>query len=170
MYYNFRFMDAILKTNIKGYLIDILIEKGYNISYNETYKKSENNTLNKTEILQKKIKEKIVSLLYLDKDNLSNFEKSLVSDDKVLEKHFNLRLLLKNKIDDKLVESITENLFIETIKCKYTKIKICKEIMSLLEINNLQLLNKELTKKFKNIMDNEWLKENIEIIKKIFEI
>ena len=75
-----------------GYLIDILIEKGYNISYNETYKKLENNTLNKTETLQKKIKEKIVSLLYLDKDNLSNFEKSLVSDDKVLEKHFNLRL------------------------------------------------------------------------------
>ena len=51
-------------------------------------------------------------------------------------------------------------MFIETIKCKYTKIKICKEIMLLLEINNLQLLNKELTKKFKNIMDNEWLKEN----------
>ena len=29
---------------------------------------------------------------------------------KVLEKHFNLRLLLKNNIDDKLVDSITENL------------------------------------------------------------
>jgi hypothetical protein len=27
-------------------------------------------------------------------------------------------------------------------------------------VDNLQLLNKELTKKFKNIMDNEWLKEN----------
>ena len=39
MYYNFRFMDAILKTNIKGYLIDILIGKGYNITYNEIYKK-----------------------------------------------------------------------------------------------------------------------------------
>lgn len=169
MYYNFRFMDAILKTNIKGYLTDILIEKGYNISYNDIYTKPGNNTFNK-ETLQKKIKEKIVSLLYLDKDNLTDFEKLLVSDDKVLEKHFNLRLLLKNNIDDKLVDSITENLFIETIKSKYTKIKICKEIMILLEINNLQSLNKEITKKFNNIIDNVWLKENIKIIKKTFEI
>ena len=46
----------ILKTNIKGYLTDILIEKGYNISYNDIYTKPENNTLNK-ETLQKKIKE-----------------------------------------------------------------------------------------------------------------
>jgi hypothetical protein len=42
-------------------------------------------------------------------------------------KHFNLRLLLKNKIDEILVISITENLFIETINSKYTKIKICKD-------------------------------------------
>ena len=83
MYYNFRFMDAILKTNIKGYLIDILIGKGYNITYNEIYKKE---TLNKLEITQKNIKEKIVKLLYLNKDNLTEFEKSLVSDDKILEK------------------------------------------------------------------------------------
>jgi hypothetical protein len=106
----------------------------------------------------------------LDKDNLTDFEKSIISDDTVLDKHFNLRLLLKNNINDKLIESITENLFIETIKCKYTKIKICKEIMLLLEIDNLQLLNKELTKKFKNIINNEWLKENIAIIKKTFDI
>jgi hypothetical protein len=170
MYYNFRFMDAILKTNIKGYLIDILIEKGYNISHNEIYKKSENNILNKTETLQKKLKEKIVNLLYLDKNNLTDFEKSIVSDDKVLDKHFNLRLLLKNNINDKLIESITENLFIETIKCKYTKIKICREIMTLLEIDDLQSLNKDLTKKFKNIINNEWLKENLDVIKKTFEI
>ena len=42
--------------------------------------------------------------------------------------------------------------------------------MILLEINNLQSLNKDLTKNFKNNIDNEWLKENIEIIKKTFEI
>ena len=42
--------------------------------------------------------------------------------------------------------------------------------MILLEINNLQSLNKEITKKFNNIIDNVWLKENIKIIKKTFEI
>ena len=68
-------------------------------------------------------------MLYLDKDNLTDFEKLLVSDDKVLEKHFNLRLLLKNNIENKLVDSITENLFIEKIKSKYNKIKNCKEII-----------------------------------------
>ena len=167
MYYNFRFMDAILKTNIKGYLIDILIGKGYNITYNEIYKKE---TLNKLETTLKNIKEKIVKLLYLNKDNLTVFERLLVSDDKILEKHFNLRLLLKNKIDERLVISITENLFIETIKSKYTKIKICKEIMKLLIIEDIQKLNKNLTKNFNNIIDNEWIKDNINIIKKTFDI
>jgi hypothetical protein len=167
MFYNFRFIDAILKTNIKGYLIDILICKGYNITYNEIFKKE---TLNKYEITQKNIKEKIVKLLYLNKDNLTDFENSLVSDDKILEKHFNLRLLLKNKVDERLVMSITENLFIETIKSKYTKIKICKEIMKLLTIEDLQKLNKDLIKNFNNIIDNEWIKNNINTIKKTFDI
>jgi hypothetical protein len=87
-----------------------------------------------------------------------------------LEKHFNLRLLLKNKIDERLVISITENLFIETIKSKYTKIKICKEIMKLLMIEDIQKLNKDLTKNFNNIIDDEWIKDNINIIKKTFDI
>jgi len=106
----------------------------------------------------------------LNKDNLTEFERLLVSDDKILEKHFNLRLLLKNKIDERLVISITENLFIETIKSKYTKIKICKEIMKLLMIEDIQKLNKELTKNFNNIIDDEWIKDNINIIKKTFDI
>ena len=167
MYYNFRFMDTILKTNMKGYLIDILTEKGYDITYDETVRKS---NLLKLEITQKTIKEKIVNLLYLDRDNLTEFEKLLVSDDKVLDKHFNLRLLLKDRINDRLVDSITDNLFIETLKSKYAKIKICKEIMSLLEIDNLVSLNKDITNNFKNIIDDRWIKENIYIIKKIFDI
>ena len=49
-------------------------------------------------------------------------------------KHFNF------KIYERLVISITENLFIETIKSKYTKIKICKEIINLLMIEDIQKL------------------------------
>jgi hypothetical protein len=167
MYYNFKYMDSILKTNIKEYLIDILINKGYNIEYDETLKK---NIIGDKEPIKKNIKERIVSLLYLDKENLTDFEKILVTDDKTLEKHFNLRLLLKDNIEDKIVESISVNLFIETIKNKYTKIKICKELMKILNINNLELLNKDVIKNFNNNIENEWLKENIDTIKKTFEI
>ena len=167
MYYNFKYMDSILKTNIKEYLIDILINKGYNIEYDETLKK---NIIGDKEPIKKNIKERIVSLLYLDKDNLTDFEKILVTDDRTLEKHFNLRLLLKDNIEDKIVESISVNLFIETIKNKYTKIKICKELMKILNINNLELLNKDVIKNFNNNIENEWLKENIDTIKKTFEI
>ena len=69
---------------------------------------------------------------------------------------------LNNNIDDKLVESIGSNLFIETIKNKYTKIKICKELMVILDIHDINNLLKDIT--------NNWLNDNIEIIKKTFDI
>ena len=43
-------------------------------------------------------------------------------------------------------------------------------MMSLLEIDNLTSLNKGITNNFNNIIDDRWIKENIYIIKKIFDI
>jgi hypothetical protein len=166
MYYNFRYMDAMLKTNIKGYLIDMLNDKGYDISYNDTFEKV---LMDKKTIL-KNIKEKVVSLLCLDVDNLTILENKLATDDKALEKHFNLRILLNNKIDERLDEAITKNLFIETLKSKYTKIKICSELMSVLEIPKLNCINKAISKKFAAKIENKWLDENIKTIKKTFDI
>ena len=166
MYYNYKYMDSVLKTNIKEYLIDILINKGYDIEYNDEIKETQLEPV----IVQKNVREKIVEMLQLDKDNLSELEQNISSDDKLLEKHFNLRILLNNNIDDKLVESVSQNLFIESIKNKYTKIKICKELMNLLEIGNLESLNKELVKHFNKNIDSQWLKENISTIKKTFDI
>jgi hypothetical protein len=166
MYYNYRYMDEILKTNIKEYLIDMLINKGYNIIYDNS--ESEDKMDNK--IIEKTIKEKIVNLLCLDINNLSDLEKNLTSNEKALEKHFNLRILLNNKIDERLKDAIDKNLFIETFKSKYTKIKICMDLMDILKISNLDLLNKSITSNFNIIIDNKWLKDNIDMIKKTFDI
>ena len=167
MYYNYKFMDSILKTNTRNYLIDIMQNNGYVINFNNEIK---GNELNKKEISNDQIKDRIVNLLCLDKSNLSIFEKDLVSNDKLLEKHFNLRIFLNYNIQNKLIESIEKNLFIETIKNKYTKINICKKLMNLLEISTLEDLSKNITNKFNDQITNEWLTENIKIIKKTFEI
>ena len=166
MFYNFRYMDAILKTNIKEYLMDMLINKGYNITYDDTERKDKLDN----KIIEKTIKEKIVSLLCLDMNNLTDLERKLTLEDKALEKHFNLRILLGNKIDKKLEDAINKNLFIETFKSKYTKIKICMDLMDVLKISKLELLNKSITSNFNIIIDNKWLKDNINMIKKTFDI
>jgi hypothetical protein len=167
MFYNYTFMDSILKTNIKAYLIDILINKGYNISYNHIFNEE---ILYKPYFNIKNIKERICKMLCLDKDNLSELQRKIVTDDKTLEKHFNLRLLLNDNIDDKLVQSITQNLFIETLKNKNIKIKICTELMNLLDIHHLQSLNKTVTDNFTKNIDSVWLTDNIITIKKTFDI
>jgi hypothetical protein len=122
--------------------------------------------VNKKYIFPKSVfgKYKVYYISHNLNDNIYNY------DDEYLDKHLNLRLLLKDSINCVFVDTITDNLFIETQKSKYTKIKICKELMILLEIDNLTLLNKSITNNFNNIIENEWLKENIYIIKKKFDI
>ena len=104
MYYNYKFMDSILKTNIKAYLEDMMKKRGYDIKYNNIIK---GNNIDNKNTITKNIKERIINLLSLNTKNLLPFEKKLVSNDRILEKHFN--------INDKLVESIGNNLFIKTI-------------------------------------------------------
>jgi hypothetical protein len=167
MFYNHKYIDSIFKTNIKGYLINMLYDKGYDVDFNDTFI---GKILSKPEKTVKNIKENILKILSLDKNNLSDLEHILVINDKALEKHFNLRLLINDKLDTKIADSIIQNLFIESLKSKYIKIKICKELMNVLEITDLQLLTKDITSNFTKNIDNNWLKENIYIIKKTFDI
>lgn len=169
MYYNNKYIDSLLKTNTKGYLIDILENKGYNIIENDEYKFDMIETI-KNEELTVNIKERIINLLELDENNLSDLEKKIVSNDNALEKHMNLRIFLKNNINNELIESLVNNLFIETLKSKYSKLKICCELMKVLEINRLEELTKDITKNFSNKIENKWLTENIKIIIKTFDI
>ena len=77
-----------ISLNLKSYLIDTLIDKGYTVTYNNTY--NQYNLPNESVTL-KNIKERICDLLQLDKDNLSDLEQKLAYDNKELEKHFNLK-------------------------------------------------------------------------------
>ena len=96
------------------------------------------------------MKECIIEFLSLDKNNLSEFEKELVSNDIFFEKHFNLRIFLNSNIENKIIKSV------ETLKNKYTKIKICKELMNILNISKLEDLTKDITKNFNNII-KKWM-------------
>lgn len=166
MYYNHQYIDGILKTNIIGYLEDILLTNGYTVNKNSTIIKSLIGKLDKIQM----VKENIVRLLGLDENNLSEVEKEIVSSTNGLEKHFNLKLFLDHKIDDKIMKSIEENLFIETLKSKYSKIKICKELMKVLNINGLIGLTKDISNKFGTNINNTWINDNINIIIKTFDI
>ena len=167
MYYNYKFMDSILKTNIRGYLIDMLENKGYEIEYNEEI---DDDLLDKKVVNKIDIRQRIVDLLMLNGKCLTEFENELVSNDKSLEKHFNLRIFLNDNIKDKLGESIEKNLFIESLKNKYSKIGICNELMKVLEINGFEGLTKDVIGRFDYVVNNEWIKDNIKNIKDIFDI
>ena len=172
MYYNYKYMDNILKTNTKGYLIDILHNNnGYKIEYNNENVEIK---LNKKEDKKIILKERIIEMLNLDRNNLNEYETKLVSDDKVLDKYLNLCIYKKSDIDQKIIESIGNNLYIETFKNKFTKIKIANELLYVLEILKIEKLSKDVTKhslfKDDGKVDNIWLSENIDTIKKTFEI
>ena len=148
-------------------IIDLMKNKGYMIEYNNDIKGTSLDVKLKTKM---EIRDRIVSLLNIDKEKMTDFEKRLTSDDKFLEKHFNLRIFMANDIDDKICKSIVNNLYIETIKNKYTKIKICKELIRVLNVGELSNMTKKLTENFGQTINNKWLDENISIIKKTFEI
>ena len=165
MYFNFKYMDCLLKTNIKEYLIDLMTQLGYIVSENKVIMDC-NYKNNKSE---KNIKDKLVNLLHLDKNNMSDFEKKLTTNDKFLEKHFNLRLFIKKPFDN-LQISIDNNLFTETTKNKITKLSIIDKLMNVLEIPTLESFNKNISKKFNTIVDNTWLNDNIKTIINLFDI
>lgn len=110
-------------------------------------------------------------MLNLDKNNLNEYETKLVSDDLTLDKYLNLCIYNKSDIDQKIIDSIGNNLYIETFKNKFTKIKIAKELLYVLDIYKIEKLSKDVTKHFKDDkVDSTWLSENIDTIKKTFEI
>ena len=167
MYFNYKYMDSVLKTNMKEYLMDMMEKRGYNISHNKIIV---GNMYNNKTINKEVIKERIVSLLNLNKENLGDFEKKLVFNDRELEKHFNLRIFLKKNYEYKINESVSKNLFTETVKNKITKIKICSELMKCLGIESLDNLTKDITKNFGQEVESLWLNENMDTIKKVFDI
>lgn len=161
MYFNFKYMDALLKTNIQAYLTDMMLENGYIISYNEYISE---------DVLEPKIsvKEKIDNLMTLE--DITPFERNLLTSSKKMEKHLNLKMFLDNTFEKGIEKSITTNLFSESIKCKQLKLKIISEFMNVLKIDNFEMLNRDITTNFGSEIKSQWLDTNLTTIKKAFDI
>lgn len=173
MYYNHTFIDNILKSNLKYYLISHMEYIGFDVitDYEEI-------DVVKIKPVKLPIPEKvldnqtrIINLLGLDKDNLTDFHKKLISGDKKLVEHFNLKMFVKNELNDKLYNSISKNLNIELAKSNITKLITFKNILSkIFCIDDIKNINKDCCKNFGKTIKNPWLKDNIENIKNLFRL
>lgn len=112
---------------------------------------------------EKNMQEKITEYLNSKQDELTTMETKLLTDDNILKKHCNLRILLRKNIDEN-----NYNIYYKSNKCK--KIYICDNLMKVLDINNLNLLNRSLSNNYTTIIQNDWLTDNIKEIFKIFDI
>ena len=90
-----------------------------------------------------------------------------IAQHKALDKYLNLCIYKKSDIDQKIIDSIGNNLYIETFKNKFTKIKIANELLYVLDIFKIEKLSKdcEAQKHFKeNKVENVWLLRSIKIL------
>jgi len=163
MYFSHKYMDALLKTNIKGYLIDMMMEKGFTITYD-------------TEIIEDvlisaySVKEKINDFM-LDNDGTNAFEKELLSDPKKLDKHYNLMMFLDNKYNKHIIDLIEINLLTESIKNKSVKIKIVGEFMKDLQLDTFDKFNINVISRFTEpFIMSPWLTTHLPILKNLFDI
>lgn len=171
MYHNFKFMDMMLKTNIKYYLIDMLTEKGFTIKYNNVIKAKQ---IKQKEVVDKKdVIDKLIDILQLDKDNLDDFHRKLVTNDgNAFEKHFNLRVWIDTdtKLTEKIFSDIQTNLFSESLNSRFIKLKYAQEVGKILNIFSFENLTKDISKYFNTNVDNKWLTDNLLTIIKTFRL
>jgi hypothetical protein len=144
--------------NVQNFFIENnTLEKILNY-YNTKKEKNKKIKIEIKKIIKKEviISDKIKNLL-INIENPSEYEKRLISDNKYFEKYINLIQFLNN---DNIIVS----------KNKITKIKICSELMKVLGIETFENFNKDLTKNFGKEVTSIWLEENMETIKRIFDI
>ena len=75
-----------------------------------------------------------------------------------------------NTIDEKIFLSIQTNLFSETLNSRFLKLKYCRELGKILNINSFENLTKDISKYFSTIVDNKWLADNLISIIKTFRL
>jgi hypothetical protein len=174
IYMKNEFVNHILKSNIKNCLIKILNDDGYIISeykydgetikigkYLETAKKDQEINL------------KLVALLCLDENNLSILEKLIVTDDNKFIQHKNISKMCydDNELLTEYNHKIKNEMQIEISNSNLMKIIYIRKINRVLGIQELIIYNHEKdSKNFKNKIEDKWLLENIETIKKVYRI
>ena len=177
MYYNNKFIDNILKSNIKQYLLDIIEYQGYTIFnntdiignksflYKDTDDESELDIISDDSIKDIRIK-----FLKFDKNNLNEYQNKIVSDEKLFINFINLQIFLKKDYDTLVIKKFYNNLSIESLESTILKIKIFAELLKVLGMNSIADYTKKISKRFLEKIDSEWISENSYIILKTFNL
>jgi hypothetical protein len=170
MYFYDKYFDSIIKSDIYIYLLRILLLLGYNVIFNNNL---EEKLFGDCDNEPKEIKEKILEIFQIKKEDLNEFQKELMSSDAKLEKHFNLRHYYKSNLNLKLKENIYKSLFTESINCRFTKIKMSNlliEELGFSSLDDFNNLNQNIYKKFIKKFKSDWVNDNFETIIKIFNL
>lgn len=189
MYINTTFVEETTKVHMEYYLKNIMASMGYNIidKKDKTKFKLKSdreliNTIN-NDIFEKfklngeiniKIKEKIIDrmdIMGIKKINLDDFNKNIIIFDTKFNDYLNLRRLLNNKLDDKIIENSKNELAECGSNNIYIKLREYKKISTVLGIkNNIEFNYDTDCKKFNNKILDKQILDNIDTIKKLFNI
>lgn len=165
MYFNHKYFDSFLRSNNKEYLLDMMEYMGYKIKYDNSTTKVD---LEYNKVAGAVTKDELISLLKLDKNNMTDFEKRIASSSEEYKKHLNLTTLLRRNALKLAEENIETNILMEAVDSTEIKIFRCQEIMNLLNIPSLDKLTKQNIKtNYENIekIESEWLKKQFDTIK-----
>ena len=165
MYFAHTYMDSLLKTNMKGYLMDMMVLNGFNLIH-------DNEIINDDFLNPKQsIKQNIDSFLTVDNDGRNAFEKELLADPKKLDKHYNLMMFIDDKYNKNIIDLIAVNLLTESVKSKATKIKLVSDFMKDLKMETLDKFNIDVISRFTEpFVISPWLNANLNTIKSMFDI
>ena len=179
-----KYYNSMLKSNIKQYLIEICINAGYNIIYDNSEKTNDKITtkhniditkfINKFNSLNQDVekqKDDLIVSLGLDINNLTEFEKLLLIDTRLLTGHFSLYYLFNNnqKIFNKILESQNCDFYIEIVKSNKVKILYIKKVLNILGLNTILDINHNLKNKYKEPIDLTKFNVDIKELNQPFE-
>ena len=175
IYINNEFINHVLKSDMKQCITSLLKIDGYIV---ENFNKN-NEIINFTnekiieESIEKEIDEDFIIKLNLDQNNLTDLEKELLTKPKKYSQHKNICSLCYNDeefMKDYSYKSSNETK-IEISKSDIIKRLYLRKINKVLGIDNLILYNyKEDSKKYKDAINDKWILDNIDTIKRLFRL
>lgn len=185
MYVESTFIEETTKIHMEYYLKNILQDMGYNLidKKDSTNFKLENNKQfnDKNNIVDdfqmdkevnSKTKDKIIrrmEIMNIKKDQLNDFNKDIILNDTKFNDYLNLKRYLNNKIDDKIIENNKNELDECGSNNIYLKLREFKKIVTVLGIkNDIEFNYDKDCKKFKNIIEDKYILDNINEAKKMF--
>jgi hypothetical protein len=172
IYVRTEFIDHILKSDMKQCLLKLLENDGYVM---EPYVDKEIIEVNEVEVVkkEKEVNEKLITLLCLNKEALSELEKEIVSKPNKYVHHKNTSRMCytMDEVYKELDMKCHVEMKIEVSKSELMKVIYLRKLNEALGIEELILYNhKRDHVRFNEEINNEWVLKNIDTIKKMFRI